>query len=64
VNLSFGGRGEVHFRVDPAEYRGMSVHQVAAELHGLAMAKQNLEYASEDFIMAAEQVLAAEQGGK
>lgn len=45
--------------VDPKEFAGMSRNQVAAELHGMAMAKKNLEYASEDFYVAADQVLAA-----
>lgn len=56
MTLSFQGRGEVRLNVDPLEFDGMSQTQVAAELHGMAMAEKNLDYNSEDFFFAADAI--------
>lgn len=58
MNLSFNGTGETYLSVDPAEFAGMSREQIAAELHSLAMSKAVMDYRYEDFVAAAEQVLA------
>lgn len=61
MNFSFAGRGEVYVDIDPEEWRGYSRDQIAAELHGLAKARGNNDYDSEQFYEAADKVLAAHE---
>jgi len=55
--FSFQGTDVATMKVDPLEFAGMSQTQIAGELHGMAKAVKNLDYNSEDFFFAADEVL-------
>ncbi len=59
IMLTFEGRQEVWFSVDPAEYRGQSRDEIAEQLSIQAHNIRWCDYDHDQFLEAADEVLAA-----
>lgn len=63
MTLTFEGRAEVWFDVDPSEWVGLSKNDIAEKLWHMAQAKKWLDYDQAQFQEAADRLLSALASG-